>query len=307
MAHNTKQTIVQNSDNFGQGRLRAAPDGFSEEQWKVFIRDGILVVPNALSPVEINRYLEAAKDCLRRFPEYSPLNTWKVHDLIRKHEAFRELIDNDRHIGYAYDIYGDQTRLVQADLFVRPKNSVINHWHVDGPRAVPYSAFSPTLPLKLRIGYWLTDLPHGDMGNIVYLPGSHLPANSREYTGIADIPGQETLKCRAGTMTIAHSNIWHRVTGNCSEQTRINLFLSYTPSWITGYYEYPHRWLATLTREQRIILRGYKEKEDLTRPPAEDLPLFFDPTISNPNSNSEEFHKRRRLTRYERHLKPLQP
>jgi len=282
---------------------RTAPGGFTREQWNTFERDGILVIPDVMSRQEIQRYIDAAHECVRRFPNYSPANTWKVHDLIRQHPTFVELIDHERHVGYAYDIYGDQLRLVQADLFVRPRQGVINHWHVDGPRVVPYRVFSPVLPLKLRIGYWLTDVPNLDMGNLVYLPGSHRDENSAEYGGLVDLPGQKTLCCTAGTITIAHASLWHRVTANESDSTRINMFLSYTPSWVTGYYSYPEEWLGTLSRERRAILRGYPDKESLTRPPREDLPLFIDRAAEDSASPEQEPHKIRRRTRYERYFK----
>ncbi|UQV17630.1 hypothetical protein MU852_12350 [Brevundimonas albigilva] len=104
------------------------------------------------------------------------------------------------------------------------------------------------------------------MGNLVYLPGSHRADYRREHAGLEDVEGQTTLRCSAGTMTIAHASLWHRVCSNKSDTTRINLFLSYTPSWITGYYNYDPAWLSRLTREQRILLRSYLDSEDLTRP-----------------------------------------
>ena len=38
---------------------------------------------------------------------------------------------------------------------------------------MPYGTFSPDLPLQIKIGFWLTDLPQAKMGNLVVLPGSH--------------------------------------------------------------------------------------------------------------------------------------
>lgn len=280
--------------------LAPAPAGFTAEQWTVFERDGIVVIPDAIGADAVAAYLEAAQRHLAGRTGYDPRHTWKIRDLVRRQALFQDLIDHPRHIGYAYDLYGDQTRLGQADMFARPTGSVINHWHVDGPRAVPYSSFSPTLPLKLRIGYWLTDVPSPDMGNLVYLPGSHRAGPDKTYSGLDNIDGQRTLCCSAGTMTIAHSNMWHRVCGNSSDRTRVNLFLSYTPSWITGYYSYDPGWLNELSRERRILMRAYADSEDLTRPPADDIPLFHDP--GSAVGDEAEAHKVRRLTRYERFL-----
>ncbi len=283
--------------------LLEAPVGFTKEQWTIFNRDGILVIPKAISPIDTTSYLAAAQRYLDADGRFDPRHTWKIRDLVRRDPLFEELIDHPRHIGFAYDLYGDQTRLAQADMFARPRGSVINHWHIDGPRALPYRAFSPILPLKLRIGYWLTDVPRGDMGNLVYLPGSHRADYRREHAGLEDVDGQTTLRCSAGTMTIAHASLWHRVCSNKSDTTRINLFLSYTPSWITGYYNYDPAWLSRLTREQRILLRSYLDSEDLTRPPSSDMPLFSDP--GSAIGDEAEVHKIRRLTRFERHFSTL--
>ena len=91
---------------------------------------------------------------------------------------FAELIDHPRHAGYMYDIYGELLILHISQVFVRPRDSKHNAWHPDGARAVPFGAYAPELPLQVKIGYWLTDLPHPKMGNFVYMPGSHGPSTS---------------------------------------------------------------------------------------------------------------------------------
>ena len=283
-----------------EATFRAPPPGFTDEQWRTFRKDGIVCIPDAIEPDQVAQYLAAIQESAGRHDNYDPAHTWKIRNAVTEHAMLRELIDHDRHVGYAYDLYGEQTRLLQADVFMRPTGSVINHWHVDGPRSLPYRAFSPVLPLKLRIGYWLTDVEEPDMGNLVYLPGSHDAREQREFTGIGDVEGQKVVCCRAGTMTIAHASLWHRVMRNANPRTRVNLFLSYAPSWITGYYHYNLDWVAELGREQRIILRAYSDPEDLTRPPASDLPLFA--TKTSPQAGLEEPHKIRCRTRYETHL-----
>lgn len=234
---------------------------------------------------------------------FDPAHTNKVENVVAVHDAFRDVIDHDRHIGFPYDIFGDQVRLTQNDLFVRPPGSVVNEWHVDGPRAVPFRSFSPVLPLKLRIGYWLTDVPHENMGNMVYLPGSHDSGYAREHKGTGDVAGQRVLTCSAGSVTIFHSSIWHRIQANESDRTRVNVFLSYTPSWVSGYYFQDEAWVGTLPREQRIVVRPYgNDQERFIRPPSADLPLFYDPDAPAPDPDVEP-HKVRRPTRYERYLR----
>lgn len=284
--------------------LMTIPDGFTEEQWRTFAKDGLLHVPDVLSEEEVDRYLAMAQDCFSG-RQYDGQHTNKVENVIAAHPAFREFIDLPTHIGYAYDIYGDQVRLSQNDLFMRPPGSVVNHWHIDGPRAVPYRVFSAVLPLKLRVGYWLTDLPDDNMGNLVYLPGSHRADYSPEHAGIGEIAGQRSLLCRKGSMTIFSANLWHRIQPNKSDVTRINVFLSYTPSWVNGYYFHNVDAMPDLTREQRIILRPYGDsQEDFSRPPATDQPLYAGSLAIDPGQAVEN-HKVRRLTRYEQLFKEL--
>jgi Phytanoyl-CoA dioxygenase (PhyH) len=284
--------------------LRPAPPGFTDDEWRIFQREGLLHREGVLPPEKAQAMLDAALDYTRG-RTHSREHTNKVENVIRAHPEFQDLIDLDTHIGYAYDLFGDQTRLIQNDLFLRPPGSVVNHWHFDGPRAVPYRVFSPVLPLKLRIGYWLTDLPHGNMGNLVYIPRSQHPDYQTEHAGIGDVPGQQVLTCGRGSMTIFGANLWHRIQPNNSDVTRVNVFLSYSPTWVNGYYFQDADAFSGLTREQRIILRPYgKSQEDFSRPPAEDQPLYLG-GLEREATEPEERHKIRRLTRYEQRLQHL--
>ena len=281
---------------------RVAPAGFTPEQWRTFRRDGLIHLENVIPPADVERYRATAEKCLAGL-RYDPAHTNKIENIVRVHDDFRDLIDHDRHVGYPYDIFGDQTRLAQSDLFVRPPGSVVNQWHVDGPRAVPFRVFAPILPLKLRVGYWLTDLPHEHMGNMVYLPGSHDGGYEGAHQGTGDVAGQRVLTCSAGSVTVFHASIWHRIQANESDRVRVNIFLSYIPSWINGYFFQDEEWADTLTREQRIIVRPYgTDQERLIRPPASDLPLFDDADAPD-LPPGVEVHKARRPTRYERRLR----
>lgn len=283
---------------------RMAPDGFTADEWQKFTGKGFIAKPDAMSPDEVTRYREAAEELIARYPDYDPAHAFRVANVLPQHETLWELIDHDRHIGFPYDLYGEQLQLVQSDLFVRPPGGIVNHWHIDGPRALPYRVFSPDLPLKLRVGYWLTDVPEPQMGNYVYLPGSHKPDYGLEHSGTGDVPGQEVICGKAGMLTVAHANVWHRIDPNLSDRTRITIFLTYAPSWLANYYTYPGELLERLSREQRIILRPYSDGEDFVRPPKQDLPLFLEDYKPSGPADTD-FHKIRRLTRYERVLRTV--
>jgi len=142
--------------------------------------------------------------------------------------VFTDLIDNERHVGYAYDLFGELLKLHQSQFFLRPPGGKqYNQWHPDGARALPYGVFSPKLPLQIKIGYWLTDLPREKMGNLVVLPGSHRHQYMDGYDTHKSIPGEKVVCPRKGTMTVMHSSIWHRVEPNESEVVRYNIFVAY--------------------------------------------------------------------------------
>jgi hypothetical protein len=282
--------------------VKAAPAGFTPEQWKTFSCDGLVHIPDVLPPDTVDELLKAALECLEGL-RLEDEHTNKVENVIAHHPAFHQLIDHSGHIGFVYDVFGDQLRLSQNDVFCRPPGSVVNHWHIDGPRAVPYRAFSPVLPLKMRVGYWLTDVPRDDMANMVYLPGSHRPEYTQEHAGTGALTGQQVLTPTKGSLTVFNGNLWHRIQPNTSEVTRVNVFLSYTPSWINGYYFHDVQAMPGLTREQRIVLRPYGDvQEGFSRPPGEDQPLYSG-GLAVDTGLPVERHKVRRLTRYEQYLR----
>ncbi|HZP85071.1 MAG TPA: phytanoyl-CoA dioxygenase family protein [Chthonomonadaceae bacterium] len=258
---------------------KVAPPGFTPEQWEAFERDGFLLLENALTPDEVRLYRETIDRVASRHPDYTPgkpFTPW--NGVAHLDPALTELIDHPRHVGYAYDLYGELLKLHNSQCFLRPPGKCNTAWHNDGARAVPYSVYAPAIPLQLKVAYWLTDLPHEGMGNMVVAPGSHKSQRFEAYTRSVDVPGQKVICVPAGTMMLMNCNLFHTVQDNESDVTRVNLFYTYCPSWVCEADRLccDDAWLATLTREQRIIMRSYKNPYDRTKPPAADFPLYLD-------------------------------
>lgn len=258
---------------------KVAPPGFTPEQREVFDRDGYLILENALTPEEVRHYLDAIDRVVARHPEYKPgkpFTPWS--GVAHLDPVLTELIDHPRHIGFAYDLYGELLKLHNSQVFLRPPGKSSTRWHNDGARVVPYTVYAPVLPLQLKIAYWLTDLPHERMGNLVVVPGSHRSQQFPAYTKAVEVPGQVAICVPAGTMMLMNGNLFHTVQDNESDVTRYNIFYTYCPSWVceADRYTCDEAWLATLTREQRILMRSYKDPYQRTKPPAEDFPLYLD-------------------------------
>ena len=147
----------------GSVTYRVAPPGFSDEQWHEFTERGIVVIEGALTPEEVAHYRDAVDRVCARDPGYVEGTTdFRVSNAVEADPAIAELIDHPRHVGYAYDLYGEMLKIVRSDIFVRPRDTDSNMWHPDSPRATPYRVFAPELPLRMSVGYWLTDLPRAD-------------------------------------------------------------------------------------------------------------------------------------------------
>lgn len=257
---------------------RVAPPGFTPEQRTRFDRDGYLHLEGALGEDEIEAYLAAVERNITLDPKYAPDKSYVREHIVEIDPIFTALIDHPRHVGFAYDFFGELLKLHISQFFVRPRGGSHNKWHPDGARAVPYGVFSPVLPMQIKIALWLTDLPQPKMGNLVVRPGSQRDQYFEGYDTDDSYPDEHIVCAPRGTMTLINGNIWHRVEPNESNVTRKNIFLAYCPSWVVAadHLRSDPAWLAALNREQRIILRDYDHAYDHTKPPAKDFPLFLD-------------------------------
>jgi hypothetical protein len=287
---------------------RIAPPGFSPEQWETFNRDGIIFIENALSDAEVEAYLHAIERVASDDPKYREGQHYGPSNIVERDPVFAGLIDHSRHVGFAYDLFGELLKLHQSQLFLRPPGEKnYNIWHPDGARALPYGVFSPQLPVQIKIGYWLTDVPHEKMGNLVVMPGSHRKQYMPAYDTHESMPGEKILRFPKGTITVMHSSIWHRVEPNESNVTRKNIFIAYCPAWVmpADRFHSSPEWLETLNREQRIIMRSYSHPYHNAKPPASEFPLFLDRETAEDRDagmypDHVQLHRRKRKTMHEK-------
>lgn len=297
-------------DTATKTEYRIAPPGFTGEQWETFDKQGYILIEDALSAAEVQQYVDVIDSLAHDDPKYTSGETYAIENIVERHPTLAALIDHPRHVGFAYDLYGELLKLHQTQVFLRPPGMKrYNLWHPDGARALPYGVFSPELPLQIKIGYWLTDLPHAKMGNLVVLPGSHRQQYMDAYDTHESVEGEHILQVKKGTMTIMHSSIWHRVEPNEFDVTRYNIFIAYCPAWLTPADRVlsDPAWLESLNREQRIIMRSYDNAYHNAKPPAEDFPLFLD-RETGADRDADRYqehvalHRRKRLTKAESFL-----
>lgn len=114
---------------------RLAPLGFTREQWTTFNEVGLIQIENALTDDEVATYLAAIERVTQADPSYKPGDYYNLQNFVERDPVLAGLIDHPRHVGYAYDLYGEQLKLQLSELFLRTPSAVTyNKWHPDGAR-----------------------------------------------------------------------------------------------------------------------------------------------------------------------------
>lgn len=252
---------------------------FDAISWKHFLKKGILHIRGAVPPANVARL---KKDLHQRFVEEDLASSGgRLTNSILISPKLADLIDHPSYIQYMYQVYGDSLKLLSSISFIRPQlqnSKNINDWHFDGPRRIPFNHFSPVLPLRMKVGVWLTDVLKPEHGAFTYIPGSHKTEMIPQYKTHHEHGRQKPLLVKAGDITIMHGNLWHRVLGNQSGPDRLNVFLEYGPAWLqsSDHFSFEPSWVERLSRPKQIILRNYSHPNHYYKPPKTDLNIFGD-------------------------------
>jgi Phytanoyl-CoA dioxygenase (PhyH) len=253
---------------------RFAATGFSDAEWRRFESDGLIVRRGVFDASEV----ETLNACCKAFESIASEALGPVEGGFRHTLAispdFARLICDERLLGPAYDLFGEMTALHGFDLFIRPPGGEKEHpWHFDGPRRLPYANFGSALPHVLKFGVWLTDVEAVEHSAYQYVPGSHVRPCVEAYGRSGGVPGQETLRVRAGDISIHHCDLWHHVTPNRGPRTRYNFFVAYSPSWISPREPFDDVDPLPDRPELESLLRRYGDLTHRFKPPADETPI----------------------------------
>jgi ectoine hydroxylase len=196
-------------------------------------RDGLVAVPGALAPAEVERL----RDAVDRVRCREARNGDALHRLgfVGLDPAFLDLLDHPAALPLVTEVLGWNVYVYHCHLDVHPP---VGHaapawrWHQDGGRQ-NVELPSPRPRLSLKVAWFLTDVPDADHGALRVLPGSHMRDTlPRPADGGVDPPGAVPLTVSAGTAVVFDRRLWHARGDNRSEVTRIALFYAYTYRWI---------------------------------------------------------------------------
>ncbi len=216
----------------------------TDEQRLCFEANGYLVIPNALSPVELTAVRKAADraEALWRADPTRPgsrgPNLEQVLAPIEYDPVLLNLLAHPKVFPIAWELLGDDISMIDNDYFITlPQTRSHAHWHHDVGQA---GVYHPRSTLMVKAFYLLSDVPEGGGGTAV-IPGSHRFPNDFALPNVEnpdEMPGHVSLAYSAGTAYLFNGRIYHAALNNRTESPRRALIYNYGHFWMkvwTGY------------------------------------------------------------------------
>jgi ectoine hydroxylase-related dioxygenase (phytanoyl-CoA dioxygenase family) len=260
----------------------------SEDQKREFDDNGFLVIEDALTAAEVERYTAVVDRLDREQPTThggKPRKAGEPLELRNSVAVARDLmplLDHPSAFPAVVDLMGDNLCMTTSHVFLRPPTpgaaadfKAIG-WHKDGPPGDTTPPMNGRWPwLYTKIGYFLTDLTIPDAGALRVVPGSHKMLRPAWKPGEPEPYGFIELRCKPGTAVIFENRLWHAVGPNYSAVPRKNVYVGYCWRWMRpiDYVRQSDDLLAAATPVQRQLLGDVKSSLGYILPTDADLPL----------------------------------
>jgi ectoine hydroxylase len=255
----------------------------TDEERKIFDRDGYLIVEDALSPVQINSITQAVDNIFE-----SEITEGHDHqkalffpDFIPEHECFQDLVDHAKVLPKVWGLLGWNIFLYHAHLGVTPpskqnRDNKTFGWHQDSGRVNRDIETHPRPRLSLKVGYFLSDVTEEGRGNFWIVPGSHLNDDLEMPTnGEGQPEGAIPVRVKPGTAVFFDRRLWHCGSPNWSDITRKVLFFGYSYRWLRckDDMQVQHLWEKSDPVRRQLLGDGINANGYYT-PTEEDVPLM---------------------------------
>ncbi len=254
------------------------PGPMTDEEKFMFDSTGYLVIPDVLTPAEVEACLQAARRAHAPFPQ----GEWRqLGHLYETEPAIEALIDHPGILPKVRALLGDYFILQSTWCTLQPARGKPGGYHQDGSGVFEFRNLAlPTPLVQLRVGYFLTDQSRSDMGNMVMIPGSHnaklrLPKTVKADTE-TDLPIREIITGKPGSALLFHQGVFHRTGVNAMDFDRYTMHIVYSPPWLipSDRMENSKEFVERTTPLRRSLLGEWKRPEEpfgmgYVRPPFE--------------------------------------
>jgi ectoine hydroxylase-related dioxygenase (phytanoyl-CoA dioxygenase family) len=230
------------------------------EQQSAWTSDGYLVLKGVLSPNRVRTLKREIDRLHRRVSRHSDgKKGMDVRNILPESQVFIDLIDPKETFGLVLDLVGPYIQLSMAQALVRtPDRKGSGYVHADGGQAMTRIRVTETsLPLQIKLQYFLTDVRGKDRGNFALFPGSQLRPFPNGGGRISpDTPGVVQLEAKAGDVAIFPHALWHGVAPNRGNRARKSLIYCYSQMCFRpfDFDEHSDKTLDRCTPRQRRLL-----------------------------------------------------
>ncbi len=247
-----------------------------------FAEQGFLVLPDVLSPAEVETLLAAVGDFEQRVPPNKTSSYYNYADILGLDVRFLALLDHPVVLSKVVGILGFNVRINHSHINEDPPSStdVGFGWHKDGAMASWDMPIRPIPLLGVKVAFYLTDVTETNRGNTFVIPGSHRNDSLEVPPSGTPVEGGRAITGRAGTVMLMDPRIIHCRGGNTSDILRKVLFLQFAFRWLQPMDRMRVSDLRDrVTEPLRRQLLGFDEGENAARrvgawyPEAADLPL----------------------------------
>jgi ectoine hydroxylase-related dioxygenase (phytanoyl-CoA dioxygenase family) len=200
--------------------------------------EGICVVPDVLSPADLQRARDALADAVERSPRlgrptYDPrldpnASNLRVYHLPQFDPLFIELVHRPRAMQFVEAVLGPHVILSNFTANIALPGSGSMKWHADQALAVP----GPWDEAWTVNAIWCLDDVHEANGATRFLPGSHrwrsradVPADV--LSGELDAASWRAFEAPAGSIVVMDGRLWHTSGENVTADERRRLMFAY--------------------------------------------------------------------------------
>jgi ectoine hydroxylase len=233
------------------------------EERQQFEDQGYLTIRNALTPQQVERFLQIheriyqeEKTAGRLAPAGGVSNrsdAMHTFAFILRDPAYLELLDLPTTFPKIWGILGWNIYMYHCHIDQHPPLPEplppVWGWHQDGGRQNLEIETEPTRPrLSVKLAYWLSDVSETGRGNFMVVPGTHvknrIPRPEHPERGFDNPEGAIQVTANPGDAVLFDRRLWHSRSDNLSDITRKAFFTGYTYRWIRTRDDYPIDWAS---------------------------------------------------------------
>lgn len=213
----------------------------TEEQTRYWEQNGYLHLNGILSSDEIHKLTDVVDQMHAEHleqPEAEPHHDFDQRNVMEENDIFVDMMDHPATFPIVLELMGPFIGLGMSEIIVRPKNlNGKGRLHTDGGQAMRQIRVSEdSIPLQIKLQYFLTDVPEPNMGNFTLVPGSHrslFPEGGFEEGPY--IPEAVQICAESGDVAIFTHSLWHGYVPNHSELPRKSLIYCYVQQFLRPY------------------------------------------------------------------------